>query len=210
MARSEAATERRALKRKRSLENQKKIDDEAEARQQAKKRELQAAEIIGGAAELSSFVNKGICKEDAPEAARAKSTKKSNSISLPSPFSKRVVEKAAKQLPHAAPDTDTGEDADANAKDWTCSSCGNVNWARRTVCNSKTCQARAAEKTAWAPQSDAERIKENMELRKKFAENPGLVPCYVHIRLRELLDAKYYIATKDVSSHLGQLTYIPL
>ena len=81
----------------------------------------------------------------------------------PAPTTLVVVKQEPVKIP--------AKDADGNPKDWKCPVCGNINWARRTICNSKTCEARAKEKGSWAPQSDAEKIQENMELRQHFAKD---------------------------------------
>eukprot|EP00518_Triparma_eleuthera_P022952 CAMPEP_0197554998 /NCGR_PEP_ID=MMETSP1320-20131121/12474_1 /TAXON_ID=91990 /ORGANISM="Bolidomonas sp., Strain RCC2347" /LENGTH=201 /DNA_ID=CAMNT_0043115957 /DNA_START=30 /DNA_END=632 /DNA_ORIENTATION=+ len=78
------------------------------------------------------------------------------------------------------------------ATKWKCSKCGNENWLRREVCNSKTCQerrppslasaaaavqrsakeprpsAKPAAASSWAPQAPPEKIKENEELLRRL------------------------------------------
>jgi len=109
------------------------------------------------------------CGAPAPAPAPAPATAPALTPLLAAP-TKAVVKTDA--VKGAAKDTaHTPQIAGENPKDWKCPACGNINWAKRTRCNSKTCEARAKEKSGWAPQSDEDRINENMELRKRYADD---------------------------------------
>jgi hypothetical protein len=150
MTRSDEATARRAAKRKRSVEEQRRAD----AAYDTKKWEAFEAACAGGG----------------PHAIGGHAT---TAVAPPQP--ERVGVGSAKQTPVAA--AQPAADAAAHPKDWKCPACGNLNWARRAACNSKTCQARASEKSAWAPQADADKIQANMQLRHRYAtDRASLTP----------------------------------
>ena len=99
--------------------------------------------------------------------------------------------------------------------DWACPSCGNLNWAKRAVCNSKTCDERRpgaggstrkkggggrahkkakqawtdpAVARAWAPQADAATVARNQDLRAQYQADPGAMSEADRARAKMLIE----------------------
>ena len=181
MARSEEAILRRALKRQRTEEEQRKADrkdmeqaklrkalqEEQEKRSSARKKEFKKS--LKGSPVLATTERKAV-QAPTPVSPRKSATTTTKTTSTSSKDTDR---------PKPPPLTNETDDRMKEEGAWKCPSCGNENFASRNWCNSKTCNERRPGNVNAPPPFSSQRQKtpsENYRQRSLMTE-PGAWDC---------------------------------